>query len=195
MQARLALSRLFPRKAPRSRVPELNLLPEQFRRRVAPTLRQWFYLAILFEVLIAVLVYQSKGQASVQGAQQMLTSFRAKEDIQEQRIQRLQASLVQLQTELQQLKAGRQELLQRNTDWALLLDELFKSAPVGTEILTVRQVGQGITISGLSKDIDTLSEFRTSILNSKQATSAVLTSIQQDPRQGSVVFTMSLRLR
>lgn len=176
-----------------SRVPELNLLPDQFQRRLRLSPRSSLLLALAFEVLIAAALLRQ--ESTLPRVQDLLTRVLGGQSEAERRTNNLQGNLARLEQDLNALRTGRQNIASRSTNWAALLARLSSSTPEGISVERVSQTGVNIVIQGLAPDLDRVNRFRSVLVSAQEISGATVVSIQQVPGRNFISFTVHVRLR
>ncbi|MBI2936466.1 MAG: hypothetical protein HYY31_06670 [Chloroflexi bacterium] len=177
----------------RSGVPEINLIPDQYRRRLRLSLRTSLFLALAVELLIAVAAFQQ--ETTRPGIQALTSRVLGSQSSTEERIQRVQTQLNEVKKELETLRQGRDEIKKRSMNWSALLAHLQGSLTEGVELDRVNQTGVTIVIYGMAQNLTQVEGFRAKLVSKSEVIrGASLVSIQQDPKTNRLNFTMSVRL-
>jgi Tfp pilus assembly protein PilN len=176
-------------------VPELNLLPEQYRRRARLTLRSSLLLIVLLELLLAAYIYQAQQELTTYGLQQLRARLAGRPDATVQRVASLQETLAKLEKERTQIEKGLQEIKTLTKDWGTLLNTFLTSAPQGTRITLLRQLTNSVSLTGVAPSVSLVNSYREALLKAEGIAAVVVRTLSQDPRTGEAQFTLDVALK
>lgn len=174
-------------------VPRVNLLPPGYLPAAAITPRSGLLIIILLELVLAVYVFQTQRQQALDGVQHFIENVQGIQSASEARLINLTSQSTKLDEELKQIRTGRQEFLARRKDWPAVLSALFKAAPPGVALTSVKDLGDSATVSGLADSIELVNTYRERLAQQAGFKSVSVTSLAVEQATAKSSFGITVR--
>ncbi len=138
------------------RIPDINILPQEYRPRALSSL-EWALIALLLVgvVLLPVSLRSFMDTrdtlAALESEQQRLVVATGKFSVQSQAADKLRQDMAALQVNLDKSKKVTEVLKAQRTDWGALLATTLVSVPSGIELTAVVRAPKVVTVEGVSR--------------------------------------------
>lgn len=183
------------------RLPNLNIIPEEFRRPAISMVRVALIVIIIIEAGLGYFAYQMRvgGEQAAAALEVRLTQLegdigRARDD--QARAQTLQASIDALRQRLPQLEQDYGQVTRGSAAWSGLLQHIVGQMPRGVTVKSVTQSGTGARLSGVADSYSTVMGYRYALEASPLVMSVIPESLSGSESPGSPVsFVLVIELR
>ena len=162
---------------PPMQVPDVNLIPRDYARGRRLSRNNALVLLIVLELMIAILLFRTYGDAATDKAKGYLGQEEAPNLVQ-QNEQRLQTQVGQKRAQLASLKDVGGAIKAKRTDWPQLLDLFFNQTPATVSVATFRPDGDLFTLTGQAEQPnDVISTYKATLLESPFVSQVTIPSI------------------
>jgi len=189
--------RASAREIPYRQVPNLNILPEEFRRPGISVLRIILVVVIILEAGLGYFALQSRAQGEqavatleLQLGQTDGNIRRARED--QAQAKDLQASIGLLEQRLSQLQQDYRQVTRGRTYWPALA-RMVGLVPQGVTLTSVSQDEDGARVSGMASSYDTVMVYRQALEGSPEVRLVVPELLSASGTAGSVAFVFVIK--
>lgn len=176
-------------------VPRVNIVPPGYLRPSALGARTGLLLTLLLELVVAVFIYQTRGQQAMEGVRYFTERSQGAQPAGEDRIAALTARIAEREKVLRQIRDGRQELAARRKDWPTILAAIFSATPNGITVVAVRDLGDAATVNGAGDTIELINTYRERLAAQGHVRGVTVTALSVDRATGKNSFGLSVALK
>ena len=179
----------------RDRVPDLNILPPQYRGiELHPYQRRLAILGVLL-LLFGLGQIAIQGEDLSQGLDKFVDRVRGREDPAVLRETQLIATVAALRDQVNEKKQRIPAVEAQQRNWAEIIDFLTRAAPRGvsiTSIIQSRNDKDELDVSGIALQPDKVTEFRTRLIQSPLLSAVNIRTLQKRTEGIEFLFTVKL---
>jgi len=189
--------------APTYRLTQINILPEEYRRKAFSTVQLVLAVAVVIEILGLYVVQQQRTsiQNDIKALERQQTSISRNTSQLEPLVieaEALRTEASALESAVAQLRSGEVQIQDRRIAWPELLKPLLLDLPDGLSLTSIEKVGDTFLIAGASQEnAEALNRYHAQLVASPVIKEVAIQTMKTVTREGqppAVVFTLSVKV-
>ena len=129
-----------------SPVPDLNLIPGEYRGAPLMSRERLLLLLIIFELVLAVLLFRTYGEDSTDAVRDFLGMEVLSQEVRAENLRTVQ--ITQARANLDNLSVAQREVGKQRANWPHLLDLIYNQPPADVTVSSFRQSESTVTLAG-----------------------------------------------